>query len=172
VKEVQRIVPIQMMAELFKRLVQEFVSVRDLRAILSAMIEWGAKEKDPVVLVEHIRIALSRQISHQYAARNNVLSGILLDGEIEETVRNSIRQTSGGSYLSLSPDVSKKIVGRIRDVAVPVLSNGSPCTLITAMDVRRYIRRMIETELPELPVLSYQELSSDITLQPVARVAG
>jgi type III secretion protein V len=172
VKEVQRIVPIQMMAELFKRLVQEFVSVRDLRAILSAMIEWGAKEKDPVVLVEHIRIALSRQISHQYAARNNVLSGILLDGEIEETVRNSIRQTSGGSYLSLSPDVSKKIVSRIRDVAVPVLSNGSPCTLITAMDVRRYIRRMIETELPELPVLSYQELSSDITLQPVARVAG
>jgi type III secretion protein V len=172
VKEVQRIVPIQMMAELFKRLVQEFVSVRDLRAILSAMIEWGAKEKDPVVLVEHIRVALSRQISHQYAARNNVLSGILLDGEIEETVRSSIRQTSGGSYLSLSPDVSKKIVGRIRDVAVPVLSNGSPCTLITAMDVRRYIRRMIETELPELPVLSYQELSSDITLQPVARVAA
>lgn len=172
VKEVQRIIPIQMMAELFKRLVQEFVSVRDLRAILSAMIEWGVKEKDPVVLVEHIRIALSRQISHQYAARNNVLSGILLDGEIEETVRNSIRQTSGGSYLSLSPDVSKKILSRIRDVAVPVLSNGSPCTLITAMDVRRYIRRMIESELPELPVLSYQELSTDITLQPVARVAG
>ena len=172
VKEVQRIVPIQMMTELFKRLVQEFVSIRDLRAILSAMIEWGAKEKDPVVLVEHIRIALSRQISHQYAARNNVLSGILLDGEIEETVRNAIRQTSAGSYLSLAPDVSKRIVQRIRDKALPVLSNGAPCSLITAMDVRRYIRRMIESELPELPVLSYQELATDITLQPVARVSS
>lgn len=172
VKEVQRIVPIQMMTELLKRLVQEFVSIRDLRAILSAMIEWGAKEKDPVVLVEHIRIALSRQISHQYAARNNVLSGILLDGEIEETVRNAIRQTSAGSYLSLSPDISKRIVTRIRDKALPVLSNGSPCSLITAMDVRRYIRRMIESELPELPVLSYQELANDITLQPVARVTA
>jgi type III secretion protein V len=170
VKEVQRIVPIQMITELFKRLVQEFVSIRDLRAILSAMIEWGAKEKDPVVLVEHIRIALARQISHQYAARNNVLSGILLDGEIEETIRNAIRQTSAGSYLSLSPDISKRIVQRIRDKALPVLSNGSPCSLITAMDVRRYIRRMIESELPELPVLSYQELANDITLQPVARV--
>lgn len=170
VKEVQRIIPIQQMAELFKRLVQEFVSIRDLRAIMGAMIEWGAKEKDPVVLVEHIRIALARQISHQYAARNNVLSGILLDGEIEETVRNAIRQTSAGSYLSLSPDVSKRIVGRIKDTALPVLSNGSPCSLITAMDVRRYIRRMIEAELPELPVLSYQELASDVTLQPIARV--
>lgn len=172
VKEVQRIVPIQMITELFKRLVQEFVSIRDLRSILSAMIEWGAKEKDPVVLVEHIRIALARQISHQYAARNNVLSGILLDGEIEETVRSAIRQTSAGSYLSLSPDVSKRIVQRIRDKALPVLANGSPCSLITAMDVRRYIRRMIESELPELPVLSYQELANDITLQPVARVTA
>ena len=172
VKEVQRIVPIQMITELFKRLVQEFVSIRDLRSILSAMIEWGAKEKDPVVLVEHIRIALARQISHQYAARNNVLSGILLDGEIEETIRNAIRQTSAGSYLSLSPDISKRIVQRIRDKALPVLSNGSPCSLITAMDVRRYIRRMIESELPELPVLSYQELANDITLQPVARVTA
>ena len=172
VKEVQRIVPIQMIAELFKRLVQEFVSIRDLRSILSAMIEWGAKEKDPVVLVEHVRIALSRQISHQYAARNNVLSGILLDGEIEETVRNAIRQTSAGSYLSLSPEVSKRIVQRTQEKALPVLSNGSPCCLITAMDVRRYIRRMIESELPELPVLSYQELANDITLQPVARVTA
>ena len=172
VKEVQRIVPIQMITELFKRLVQEFVSIRDLRAILSAMIEWGAKEKDPVVLVEHIRIALARQISHQYAARNNVLSGILLDGEIEETIRNAIRQTSAGSYLALSPDISKRIVQRIRDKALPVLSNGSPCSLITAMDVRRYIRRMIESELPELPVLSYQELATDVTLQPVARVTA
>ena len=172
VKEVQRIVPIQMITELLKRLVQEFVSIRDLRTILSAMIEWGAKEKDPVVLVEHIRIALARQISHQYAARNNVLSGILLDGEIEETIRNAIRQTSAGSYLSLSPDISKRIVQRIREKALPVLSNGSPCSLITAMDVRRYLRRMIETELPELPVLSYQELANDITLQPVARVTA
>jgi len=172
VKEVQRIVPIQMIAELLKRLVQEFVSIRDLRTILSAMIEWGAKEKDPVVLVEHIRIALSRQISHQYAARNNVLSGILLDGEIEETVRNAIRQTSAGSYLSLSPEISKRIVQRTQEKAMPVLSNGSPCCLITAMDVRRYIRRMIESELPELPVLSYQELANDITLQPVARVTA
>ena len=170
VKEVQRIVPIQMMTELFKRLVQEYVSVRDLRSIFGAMVEWGPKEKDPVILTEHIRISLGRQISHQYAANNNVLSAILLDGSIEESVRSSIRQTSTGSYLAMDPEMSKQIVGRIRNGAEPVLANGNPITLITSMDVRRYLRRMIETELPELPVISYQELASDVTLQPVARI--
>lgn len=170
-KEVQRIVPIQMMAELLKRLTQEFVSIRDLRSIFGAMVEWGPKEKDPVVLTEHIRISLGRQISHQYAAQNNVLSAILLDGEIEETVRNAIRQTSTGSYLALDPEISKSIVSKVKNGATPVLSNGNPVTLITAMDVRRYLRRMIETELPELPVMSYQELATDVTLQPVARIS-
>lgn len=171
VKEVQRIVPIQMMTELFKRLVQEYVSVRDLRSIFGAMVEWGPKEKDPVILTEHIRISLGRQISHQYAANNNVLSAILLDGSIEESIRSSIRQTSTGSYLAMDPEMSKQIVTRIRNGAEPVLANGNPITLITSMDVRRYLRRMIETELPELPVISYQELASDVTLQPVARIS-
>lgn len=171
VKEAQRVVPLQQMADLFKRLVQEFVSVRDTRAIFAGMAEWGAREKDPVVLTEHLRATLARQISHQYSNQNNVLSGVLLDGEIEETIRNSIRQTSSGNYMQLDPEISKKIVGKIAEKALPVLANGTPCALITTMDVRRYLRRLVETELPELPVLSYQELSADITLQPVAKVS-
>jgi type III secretion protein V len=150
--------------------VQEFVSIRDVRTIFQAMIDWGSKEKDPVVLTEHIRIALSRQISHQYYNNFNVLSGILLDSSIEDTIRNSIRQTSTGNFLQLEPAASKQIIGKIRDTAVPVLANGTSCALVTSMDCRRYLRRLIETELPELPVLSYQELATDITLQPVARV--
>ena len=170
VKEVQRVLPLQPMTDLFKRLVQEFVCIRDVRTIFQAMIEWGGKEKDPVVLTEHIRIALNRQISHQYSNNQNVLSGILLDTQIEDTIRSSIRQTSTGNFLQLDPAASKQIMDKIRATAIPVLSNGSACALITAMDCRRYLRRLVETELPELPVLSYQELATDITLQPVARV--
>ena len=172
VKEAQRVLQLQQMTDLFKRLVQEFVSIRDVRTILSAMIEWGAKEKDPVVLVEHIRIALSRQISYQYSSKNNIVAGIILDAQIEETIRNSVRQTSAGSYMALEPEVSKQLVSLIRNKAIPVLSNGTPCCLVAAMDVRRFVRRMIEAELPELPVLSYQELATDVTLQPVARVSN
>ena len=170
VKEVQRVMPIQGIAELFRRLVQEFVSIRDLRQILSAITEWGAKEKDPIMLVEHIRSSLSRQISYQYSVGYNILPAILLDGEIEETIRNSVRQTSVASYIALDPDISDKIVERIRSVAGESLPGKNQAVLITTMDIRRYVRRLIEGVLPELPVLSYQEVTPEITLQPLGKV--
>lgn len=170
-KEVQRVVPIQTLAELLRRLIQEYVSIRNLRRIFGTIVEWGAKEKDPVLLVEHIRAGLARQISYQYAADNNILLALLLDGEIEEAVRNAVRQTSGGSYLALDAEISNKIVARIRSEVDASLAPDNPLVLITALDVRRYVRRMIETEIPELPVMSFQEVAAEITLQPLARIS-
>ena len=170
-KEVQRVVPIQTLAELLRRLIQEYVSIRNLRRIFGTIVEWGTKEKDPVLLVEHIRAGLARQISYQYAADNNILLALLLDGEIEEAVRNAVRQTSGGSYLALDADMSSQIVARIRREVDASQAPDNPLVLITALDVRRYVRRMIETEIPELPVMSFQEVAAEITLQPLARIS-
>ncbi len=170
VKEAQRALPIQTIAELFRRLVQEYVSIRDLRQILSAIIEWGAKEKDPILLVEHIRSSLSRQISYQYSVGYNILPAFLLDSEIEETVRNGIRQTSVASYIALDPEITKKIVESVKSMVGAALDGDHMPVLITAMDIRRYVRRIIEIDLPEIPVLSHQEITSEITLQPLGRV--
>ena len=170
VKEAQRALPIQTIAELFRRLVQEYVSIRDLRQILSAIVEWGAKEKDPILLVEHIRSSLSRQISYQYSVGYNILPAFLLDSEIEETVRNGVRQTSVASYIALDPEIAKKIVAGIKSMVGAALQGDNLPVLITAMDIRRYVRRLIEIDLPEIPVLSHQEITSEITLQPLGRV--
>ena len=170
VKEAQRALPIQTIAELFRRLVQEYVSIRDLRQILSAIIEWGAKEKDPILLVEHIRSSLSRQISYQYSVGYNILPAFLLDSEIEETVRNGVRQTSVASYIALDPEIAKRIVAGIKSMVGAALEGDNLPVLITAMDIRRYVRRLIEIDLPEIPVLSHQEITSEITLQPLGRV--
>ena len=170
VKEVQRALPIQTVAELLRRLVQENVSVRDLRQIFGAIVEWGGREKDPIVLVEHIRAALARQISYQYASSNNLLTAFLLDAEVEETVRAAVRQTSGGSYLALKPEVSRRIVEAIAAATEHARGGGTPSVLVTEMDIRRYLRRLIEVELPELPVLSFQEVAPEITLQPLDRI--
>ncbi len=170
VREVQRTLPIQTITELLRRLVQEYVSVRDLRHILSAIVEWGAKEKDPILLAEHIRASLARQISYQYSVGYNILPAFLLDSELEEVVRNGIRQTSVASYIALDPDVSRRIVQNIRDAAKESLQSGSTPVLITAMDIRRYVRRLIEGDLPQMPVLSYQEITPEISLQPLGRV--
>ena len=170
VKEVQRVLPIQTMTEVLRRLVQEYVSIRDLRAVLSAIVEWGSKEKDPVMLVEQIRSSLSRQISFQYSGGFNLLPAFLLANEVEDKIRNAIRQTSVASYISLEPEAAKRIVSNIRERTQQEGEVETNPVLVTALDIRRYVRRLIESELPELPVLSYQEIVPEIALQPLGRI--
>ena len=170
VKEAQRALPVQTLAELLRRLVQENVSIRDLRQIFGAIVEWGSREKDPILLVEHIRGSLARQISYQYSSGNNILTAFLLDAEVEETVRGAVRQTSGGSYLALKPEIARRIVAEIEKRTSGARGGDAPAVLVTEMDLRRYIRRLIEQEIPDLPVLSYQEIAPEITLQPLDRI--
>ena len=170
VKEVARILPVQTIAEILRRMVQERVSIRDLRQILGSMVEWGGKEKDVVLLVEHIRIALARQICYQYASSNNMLQVFLLDAKIEETIRNAVRQTSSASYLALDQATSEKIVNAVKALAEGKLDGEARPVVLTAMDVRRYLRRLLDAQLPELPVLSHQEITAEISLQPLGRI--
>ncbi|MGC8718452.1 MAG: type III secretion system export apparatus subunit SctV [Thermodesulforhabdaceae bacterium] len=170
VKETYRVVPVQRLSEIFKRLVQEQISIRDLRTILEAIIEWGPKEKDVVLLVEYVRGSLRRQISYKYSGGRNVLAVYLLDPQVEEIIRQAIRQTSAGSYLALDPGKAKVFVQNVKKEVGNIFGKTSRPVLLTSMDVRRYVRKLIETELEELPVLSYQELTPDISLQPLGRI--
>jgi len=170
VKESTRVLPIQKIAEILQRLVSEDISVRNLRAILESLIEWGQKEKDSVLLTEYVRSTLKRHISYKYSSGQNVLPAYLLAPAIEDQVRGAIRQTSAGSYLSLDPAVSKKLVENIKKAVGNLDTSGQQPVLLTSMDIRRYMRKMIEQDLYDLPVLSYQELTQEINIQPLARI--
>ena len=170
VKEATRVMPVQKVAEILQRLVSEDISVRNLRAVLEALIEWGQKEKDSVLLTEYVRSGLKRHICHKYSTSENILSAYLLAPAVEETVRGAIRQTSAGSYLALEPSIGKRLVENIK-AAVGDLGNAAQKpVLLTSMDIRRYMRKMIEQDLYDLPVLSYQELTQEINIQPLVRV--
>ncbi len=166
-RETQRIMPVQRVADIFQRLVQEHVSIRNLRRILESLIEWGPKEKDNVLLAEYVRIALKRQISYQHCGGLNVLASYILDPDVEDIMRDSIRQTSSGSYLALPPETHAQIMNSIRH---ELGSGNAKGALLVSMDIRRYLRRMIEQEFYETPVLSYQELTPEITVQPLGRI--
>jgi type III secretion protein V len=170
VKEVQRVLPLQRITEVMQRLVSEEVSIRNLRTVLESLIEWGQKEKDVVLLSEYVRSSLKRYISYKYASGQNILPAYLLTPDVEDTVRNAIRQTSAGSYLALDPNAARKLVQNVKKRVGDVKRQPSRPVLLTSMDVRRYIRKLIEGELYELPVLSYQELTPEITVQPLGRV--
>ncbi|NKI94076.1 type III secretion system export apparatus subunit SctV [Rhizobacter sp. SG703] len=169
-KELQRVLPIHKIAEILQRLASEEVSIRNLRAVSEALIEWGQKEKDSVLLTEYVRVALKRHISHKHSSGQNLLPAYLLAPPVEDAVRSAIRQTSAGSYLALDPKLSKQIVEAVKTTVGDLSTSPQRPVLLTSMDIRRYVRKMIEAELYELPVVSYQELTPEINIQPLARV--
>lgn len=170
VKEATRVMPIQKIAEIMQRLVSEDISVRNLRTILESLIEWGQKEKDSVLLTEYVRSTLKRHISHKYSSGQNMLPAYLLAPSVEDAVRGAIRQTSGGSYLALDPNVSKRMLESVKRVVGDLSAAAQKPVLLTSMDIRRYLRKLLEQDLYELPVLSYQELTNEINIQPLARI--
>ncbi|MEI8703105.1 MULTISPECIES: type III secretion system export apparatus subunit SctV [unclassified Mesorhizobium] len=171
VKEVLRTVPLQTISEILKRLVSEEISLRNMRAILTALVEWGPKEKDTVLLTEHVRCALKRQICFQHTVGRTLLPAYILTPEVEDTVRNAIRQTSVGSYLALDPGTTRQIIDKVRDAIGDVGQQPHKPVLLTSIDIRRYLRKIIEVDLYGLPVLSYQELAPDISVLPLARIS-
>ncbi len=170
VREVTRVLPVQKIADILQRLVSEEVSIRNLRTVLEALIEWGQKEKDSVLLTEYVRSTLKRHISFKHSNGQNLLPAYLLAPGVEDTLRGAVRQTSAGSYLALDPPVSKRLVENIRKTVGDLSGRPHKPVLLTSMDIRRYLRKMIEQDLYELPVLSYQELTQDINIQPLGRV--
>ncbi|WP_020408634.1 type III secretion system export apparatus subunit SctV [Hahella ganghwensis] len=170
VKEVQRLLPIQKITEIFQRLVSEDISIRNLRNILEALVEWGQKEKETVLLTEYVRNNLRRYISYKYSNGQNIMPAYLLDQSLEDTIRTGIRQTSSGAYLALDPDTTRQIVEVTRQTVGDLNQSAQKVVVITSMDIRRYLRKLLERELHQLPVLSYQDLTPEITIQPLGRI--
>ncbi len=170
VREATRLLPVQRIAEIFQRLAQEQISIRDLRSILEALIEWSPKEKDIVMLTEYVRSALKRQISYMYSRGQNMLPAILMDPGLEEIIRKSVRQTSAGAFLALDPDTTQKFVQAVGEAMGKYKTHTQRPVLMASMDIRRYVRRLIEGDYYELAVIAYQEVTPEISVQPINRI--
>ena len=171
VAEVQRSMPLTRLTEVLKRLVQEDVPIRNLREILQTMLEWAPREKDVVPLTEYARNALARQITYQYGGISKTLYGVILDHACEEAVRAAVRVTPGGNFLALEPEAAVTMTRRIGEFASATRRPpGTLAVVMVSMDIRRYVKKMIELDLPDLPVLSYQDLMPDARVIPVGRI--
>lgn len=168
VKEVQRQMPIGRIADVLQRLVGEGISIRDLRSILEALTEWSPREKDPIMLTEYARVALRRHITTRYRGNEPWISGWMIGDRIEEMIRESIRQTAAGSYSALEATQSQAIIQGIRQH----VGDGDPrhAVLITAIDVRRFVRKIVEREYAGLHVLSFQELGDEVELRVIGNI--
>ena len=173
-KLVEEVVPktlsVAQVNDILQRLVQEGISIRDIKSILEALSEWGRVEKDATQLTEYVRGAMRRYISFRYAGVRETLFVYMLDPEIEDVIRGAIRRTSTGTYLSLDPNIAHDILEAIRREIDSLPPTAQKPVVITDAEVRRFVRKMIELEFPELTVLSYQELAPELHIQPVGRI--
>jgi type III secretion protein V len=169
---VPKLVSLPMLAEILRRLLDEQLPIRDLRTILHAMAEWAVSERDPLVLSEYARMGLRRYISHRYAGGSRgTLRAYLLDPLIEDAVRGAVQRTDKGSYLALEPALAREIVAAVGRELAGVPADEPLPVLLTNVEVRRFVRRLLETDFPALPVLAFGELLPSVNVQPVARVA-
>jgi type III secretion protein V len=166
---VPKLVSPVLLADVLRRLVEEGISLRNLRDVLGALAEWAPHERDPVVLAEHVRAALRRTITFQNTRAGGVLTAWMLDGLIEDTIREAIHKTPTGSYLALEPQLSRDIVAAVGRALGPA-DGGDGAVLLTNAEIRRYVRRLVETEHPDLAVLSYQELAPEAEIRPLGRI--
>ncbi|WP_029000631.1 flagellar biosynthesis protein FlhA [Azohydromonas australica] len=166
VKEVLRALPMQRVAEVLRRLVGEGVSIRNLRDILEALADAAQREKDAHSLAELARIALKRQISWQVAPTGK-LRALMLDPALEDLLRQGVRTNSSGSQLALEPAVAQ----RISQALCAAVHRHQPSALLTPIDIRWHVRRLVEAECFDTPVLSYHELMPTLQLDVLERVA-
>jgi type III secretion protein V len=171
IQEAQNVVPIQKIAEVLRRLVEENVPIRNLRLILEALVEYGPKEKDVVFLGEYVRMALGRQICFRVADRNRVIAAYVLERSVEETLRAAIRPTTVGTFLNIPEASARPIINQFRQLLSATDPDASPVVLAT-MDVRRHMWNLLLRNGIELPILSYQELTPEFSVQPLGTIVS
>jgi flagellar biosynthesis protein FlhA len=151
-------------------LLKEKVSVRDLVTILESLADYGAYTKDPDILTEYVRQALSRQITQQYAGQEDALRVITVGPAMEKKIAESVQQTEQGSYLALDPSSSQIIFHKLNEQISKMVHSGHQPIILTSPTIRMYVKQLLERTMQEIPVLSYSELEPNVEIQSVGVV--
>lgn len=168
-KEVYRHTPLQRVSELLQRLLAERISIRNMKLILESLVQWAPREKDVLMLVEHVRGSLARYICHKFAV-DNELRAMVISPDIEDIVRKGIRQTAAGAFLSLEPSVSEDVLDRIGVGLGQLAVAHKDVVLLTAVDVRRFLKKLVEGRFRELEVLSFGEITDSVSVNVLKTV--
>jgi flagellar biosynthesis protein FlhA len=152
------------------KLLKEKVSIRNLLVILEALADYAQQTKDIDLLTEYVRQSLSRQITLQFTQQNVALQVITAGASLEKKVADSVHRTEQGMYLSLDPETSQTIFQKITEQVTQLQASGVQPILLTSPAIRMYIRQFLERYLPDLTVLSYNELEPNIEIQSVGVV--
>ena len=158
--------------KVLQNLLEEGISIRDLVTILETLADHAAVTRDPDILIEYARQGLKRAISSKYFTVGEVTNVVTVDPAIEQEIMNSVKNTEQGSYLSLDPERSKKIVEALGNELKKLEDMGKNPIVITSPIVRMYFRNLAKDYYKDIIVISYNEVESNVELQSVGMVTA
>lgn len=157
VREAVRSAPLPRLAEVFRRLVAEGVSLRNMRQVLEAVAEWAPREASPALLTEYVRIGLRQQICHAVTGPDMTLQVLLIEDDLAIDLLAAVRQTVAGDVLQ--PQGADQLVAHLRQ-QLQQIAHASGCpVIVTTVELRRHLRDLLARYGLDVCVLSHPEIA-------------
>src|SRR6185295_11256850 len=147
-KAVEELVPQQLTLgaaqKVLQNLLRENVSIRDLLTIVETLADHAPATKDPAVLTEQVRQALSRSIVNRFLTSDRVLPLVTLAPRLEKMITESVHRTDDGTYLALEPTAAQRLLGRLAHWSEQFAAQGQQPLVLCSTSVRGHLRRLTE----------------------------
>ncbi|MFQ6370334.1 flagellar biosynthesis protein FlhA [Shewanella sp. YIC-542] len=163
------VLPLGTVVKVMQNLLNEGVSVRDLRTIVQTLLEYGPKSNDAEVLTAAVRIALKRMIVQEIAGPEAEIPVITLAPELEQMLHQSM-QATGGDGPNIEPGLAERMQKSLASAAQNQEMVGQPAILLTSGMLRATLSRFVKHTIPNLRVISYQEVPDEKQIRIVSAV--
>ena len=146
-------------------LVKERIPIRHLDAVLEVLADFGARVKDPEVLTEHARERLARIICQQLADSRGEIQVLTFDPSVEQSLAGAIRTVEDKTSVILEPRFAEQLLRKLSEEVERMARGNVRPVLLCAPNLRRHVRRFTERLVPQLAVLSLNEIPDHISLR-------
>ncbi len=164
------ILPLGVVQKVFKNLLQEKIPIRNMVIILETMADYATFSKDSEVLTEYVRQALAETITDILKNDQNVVTVAMFDPVLEDHVMNSIKNNGMAQNMGFSPEQVNTLFQNIADKVEAMSSLGLRPAILVSPQIRRAVRKFIESIFSNVMVISYMELTPDTEVKTVGSI--
>jgi flagellar biosynthesis protein FlhA len=156
--------------KVLSNLLNEGISIRDLVSICEVLADYAPTIRDTDVLTEYVRQGLARAISKKiFMQKTNQV--ITLDPQIEQLIMSHVQHTEQGTYVALDPKTLQDIISQLKKEMNKLISVGLPPVILTSPIVRIYFKQLTSQYMPDLIVISYNEIEQSVEIQSIGMVS-
>ena len=155
---------------ILKNLLQERVSIRDLPTILEGISEAVTSTHSLMLITEHVRTRLSRQLSNVYANEFGIIALVPLSPEWEQNFAQAIVGEGDDKQLAMAPSTLQAFISKVRSVLEDLASKGESPVLLTSPNIRPFVRSIIERFRPLTVVMSQNEIHPKAKIKTVGQI--